>query len=157
MATVNQDLIVKGTSNGMGFDQVGLACKNSVSVVHAGDLVYWDSAAGCVKPVDSDAHAATFVGIAQQPSAVSSNLDNSNAPAVKSLLIGSKVICSLKTTASETYVTGTVVYIGADAQTVTTVAGSNAIGTVVLPDDVTSVTGAAGQSVQVLVKAKIIL
>ena len=69
--------------------------------------------------------------------------------------VGWDLVAQLKSTASETYYPGTVVYIGADAQTVTTVAGSNRVGIVVLPVGVSSVSGAAGVNVPVLVKSAV--
>jgi hypothetical protein len=95
------------------------------------------------------------LGVALAPSAVSSNLDLSSAPVEKAIMIGWDLVAQLKTTAAETYLPGIAVYIGADAQTITTVAGSNLVGHIVLPVGVTSVTGASGVLVGVAIKSNV--
>jgi hypothetical protein len=152
MSTTSVNPVVYGPFAG-GLKQLHLPCANSTNPVNQGDLVYLDSSAHIVKPVDSDAHAASLAGVALQPSAPTSNIDNSSAPALPALMVGMEVVASLKTTASETYVTGTPVYIGADAQTITTVSATNKIGIVILPPAVSSVTGAAGVRVPVYIKS----
>lgn len=154
MATSNTNVVSYGIINGQGFKQVHAPISSSFPI-NQGDLVYWDSAAHLAKPIASDANAATNMGVALTPSKVSSNLDNGAAPAEKAIMVGWDVVATLKTTASETYYTGTVVYVGADAQTITTVAGSNAIGTVLLPVTQSSVTGAAGVTVPVVIKSAV--
>lgn len=151
MSTVSNNNIVNGvTSNGQGFGQLQAKVTHASFPVNQGDLVYLN--AGIAKVVSaSDANAATLLGVALQPSAPTSNLDNSTAPAVKSINIGYGCRALFKTTASETYTDGTLVYSGADAQTITTVGGTHPVGVIMLPSDVASVTGAAGVSVQVLV------
>lgn len=152
MSNVNR--IVYGTGNGQGFEQIQAPVNNSTFPIAQGDLVYMDTTAHILKPVLSDANAAALAGVALQPSAVSSNLDNGTVPAQSVIQVGWACVASLKTTVAETYYTGTSVYAGADAQTVTTVAGTNKIGVVVLPSGVSSVTGATGVSVPLRVLAR---
>lgn len=159
MATVNQNAVKYGVGSGEGYDKVVHPCNDASFPIKQGELVYLDTSAHIIKPVASDANAATLAGVALQPSHVSSNLDNSSAiSAQKSVVVGSKVVAFFKTTAAETYHHGDLVYVGADAQTITTVAGSNAIGRVVFSPalnaaGVTSITGASGVTVDVLVKS----
>lgn len=161
MSTVNSNNTVYGIVSGEGFKKLQMPCADATSAVHQGDLVYFDSSAKIVKPL-VDGSAASFCGMALQPSAVSSSLDNSTAPAQQALMVGgSGILALLKTTAAETYSYGTSVYVGADAQTITTVnPGSGVVvGTVILPIGAAAatVTGAVGVSVQVLLKPAIIL
>lgn len=146
-----------GILNGSGGLQVFAPVNNATFPISQGDLVYWDAGASIAKRVGVDANAATLLGVALQPSAVSSNIDLSSAPAEKGIMCEALAVHSFKTTAAETLNHGEKVYIGADAQTVTTVAGSNAVGIVQLPPNVTSVTGAAGVNVDVLVYHKAFL
>jgi hypothetical protein len=152
MANVNRTKY--GAVSGEGYFKLALKCVHSAAPIEQGDLVYWDSTNHRVTKLDSDAHAASLAGIALQPSVISSNIDLASAPAEQTVAVGFGCVAELKTTAAETYYTGTVVYIGADSQTITTVAGANAVGTVVLPAGVASVTGAAGKGVNVLIKGK---
>lgn len=150
MATVSNNNIVTGVvSNGSGFSQLQVKVNHASFPINQGDLVYLN--AGIAKVVASDANATTLLGVALQPSAPTSSLDNSSAPAAKAIQVGFGCRALLKTTASETYADGTLVYAGADAQTITTVGGTHPVGVISLPSDVASVTGAAGVSVQVLV------
>lgn len=152
MATSNFNAVSYGRENGQGFSQVHIPVNNATFPINQGDLVYLDTTAHIGKSLDSDAHAAASMGIALGPSAVSSSLDNSSAPAVPGIMVGWNVVANMKTTASETYVYGTKVYLGADAQTITTVVGTNLIGTVILPVTQSSVTGASGVRVPVMVR-----
>lgn len=154
MSTVNTNVVSYGIINGQGFKQVHAPISNSFPI-NQGDLVYLDTTAHLAKAAASDANAATLLGVALTPYKVSSNLDNSGAPAEKAIMVGWDVVAGLKTTAAETYYTGTVVYLGADAQTVTTVVGTNKIGTVLLPVTISSLTGAAGVTVPVVVKSAV--
>lgn len=154
MATVNQNPVQYGVVGGQGFKQLHMPV-NASFPIKQGELVYLDTTAHHIKPAASDANYATGLGVALQPSVASSNLDNSSAPAEKAVMVGWDVVASLKTTAAETYYHGTAVYMGADAQTITTVAGSNQVGSVVLPSGVASVTGASGLLIGVLVKSKV--
>lgn len=152
MSTVNQNAVKYGAISGDGMKKIHFPVSSSFEIKQ-GELVYLDTSAHIIKSLDSDAHAATLAGVALAPSKISSNIDLSTAPAEKTVMVGWDVVAFFKTTAAETYYHGTPVYIGADAQTITTVAGSNMIGRVVLPAGVSSVAGATGVTVDVLVKS----
>lgn len=161
MATSNTNSTYYGAISQEGFKKIQMPCTDSVSSVNQGDLLYFDGTAKIVKPL-TDANAASFCGQALQPSKPSSNLDNSGALAQQALMVGGAgLVCLLKTTAAETYSYGTAVYVGADAQTITTVdPGSHVvIGHVILPIGAAAatVTGAVGVSVQVLLSPAILL
>ncbi len=151
MATANYNAVSYGSIGGQGFHQLHVPVSPSFEIKQ-GELVYLDVAAGLGKPVASDANAATLMGVALQPSKVSSNLDTTSAPAEKTVMVGWSLVAMMKTTAAEVYNYGEAVYLGADAQTVTVVVGTNMIGKVILPAGVTSVTGAAGVLVPVYIK-----
>lgn len=150
MATVNNDNIVKGSVSGQGFlMHVDMKINHASFPLHQGDLVFFN--AGIAKPVTADADCAALLGVALQPSGVSSNLDNSSAPAEKTIQVGFGVVALFNSTGVETYTDGLAVYLGADAQTITTVVGTNKVGVVKLAPSVASITGAAGVKVPVLV------
>lgn len=153
--TISANTLKKGTISGEGIKSVALPILHSVAPIAQGDLVFLDTGAHILKPVAVDADAATLCGVALSPSAPTSNIDNGTAPLEKGISVGSDGVFELKTTASEVYHTGDAVYIGADAQTVTLTVGTNKVGTVLLPTNVSLVTGAAGIKVQVVIKSKL--
>lgn len=158
MATVNQNGVSYGVVSS-GFAQCHLPVDNSDTPVKAGELVYLDSSSHILKPL-VDGSAALYCGMALQPSAINSNIDLSTAPAIKSVMVAGKgCVANFKTTASETYYPGTAVYVGADAQTITTVdpGSGKIVGRVILPTGVASVTGATGVNVPVILQPQIIL
>ena len=99
-----------------------------------GDLLYLDTTAHLLKPLDSDAHAASVCGIARQ-SIVSGKLypvyqgtQVDAAGAIESVAgpqVG--VIASLKLKSGDAFVPGAAVYFGGDAQTVS-VTGTYIVG-----------------------------
>ena len=110
-----------------------------------GDLVYSNS--GVATVCASDANAHTLIGIARLASPMDPTpYGDSVYPDYAEVDYGG--VYWMKTTASETYVHSTSVSFGADAQTVTTVAGTYAVGVCYLPDGST-VTGASGVKVPV--------
>jgi hypothetical protein len=115
--------------------------------INGGDLVYFDTSAYVVKSLDSDAHAQYFVGMAGNGSYI-------NVYGTKkyfdSIPVYQKAQVRLKTTAAETYYEATAVYAGADAQTITTVAGSYLVGYCKMSVGATSVTGATGTLIEVM-------
>lgn len=157
MATISRDNIVKS----LGFDVKKLNYPQAVDGsfdYNQGDLVYFDAGAAIVKALDSDAHAAFLAGVALRGSFLApytaQNL--SSGPGIQKnyyndALVGIGCIASFKTMVGETYVDGTVLYAGADAQTVTTVAGNHSVGVVKLPSGGDAITGAVGVEVPVLV------
>lgn len=157
MATTPKDNIVKA----VGFDvrKVNYPLSSGGSFdFNQGDLLWFDSSAKYVKPLDSDAHAAYLVGVALRSAALSIYVAQNVAggPAASKqyyndALVGIGCIASMKTTVGETYEDGTVLYAGADAQTVTTVAGAHSVGVAKLIAGGAAITGAAGVEVPVLV------
>lgn len=150
MSNVNR--VVKGAQGGQGFSEIALPCADATTPVAQGDLVYLDASAHILKPVTSDALAANFAGLALQPSKINSGVDNTTAAVPTSLMVGySGLIASLKTTAAEVYTVGQLLYIGADAQTVTNVSGTNSIGKAL-----EAKTGAASVEIKVFIKSLIL-
>lgn len=157
MATNSRDNIVKA----VGFDVKKLNYPLSAGGsfdFNQGDLLFFDAAAKYVKPVASDANAAYLVGVALRPAFLAPYTAQNLAagPGIQKnyyqdALVGIGCIASFKTTVGETYEDGTVLYIGADAQTVTTVAGAHSVGVVKLNSGGDAVTGADGVEVPVLV------
>jgi hypothetical protein len=123
------------------------------------DLLYWDSSAKVVKALDSDAHAATLVGVALRSAFIApyTSINQSGGPAMlkqyfDTALVGFGDIYSFFTTVGDTYAPGDTVYLGADAQTITNTAGgsTHGLGTVWMPLGGT-LAGAAGVFVNILV------
>jgi hypothetical protein len=155
MATNSRDNIVKA----VGFDvkklNYPLAADGSFDF-NQGDLLFFD--ANIAKALDSDAHAALLIGVALRPSFLAPYTAQNLAagPGIQKnyyqdALVGIGCIASFKTTVGETYIDGAPLYAGADAQTVTTVAGAHSVGVVKLNSGGDAVTGAAGVEVPVLV------
>ena len=117
--------------------------------INAGDLCWYDATVGYIKPLDSDAHAnATFVGVAVDTSYTN---PYGTKEYVASLGVWVGNVHSFFMTAGDTYIEGTPVYFGSDAQTVQMQSGSHAIGYAKMRKGVASVAYAAGATVDVLV------
>lgn len=90
--------------------------------INQGDLLYFDASAHVAKPLDSDAHAATLLGVAYDSSFL-------NLYGQKKYEAGVVAVCAgvsrLKTTSGDTYHDGDTLYLGADSQTVTNTAGGS--------------------------------
>ena len=157
MSTQSRDNIVK--ADGFDVKKLKYPLSDGGSFdFNQGDLLYFDASAMYVKPLDSDAHAAYICGVALRSSFLAPYTAQNLAagPGIQKnyyqdALVGIGCIASLKTTVGETYEDGTVLYLGADAQTVTTVAGTHSVGVVKLQSGGDAVTGAAGVEVPVLV------
>ncbi len=158
MATQSRDNIIKA----VGFDVKKLNYPLSAGGsfdFNQGDLLWFDSSAKYVKPLDSDAHAAYLVGVALRSAFLApyTNQNLAGGPAIQknyygNALVGVGCIASFKCTVGETYEDGAALYAGADAQTVTTVAGTYSVGVVKLANGGSAIAVAtAGQEVQVLV------
>jgi hypothetical protein len=158
MSVANVNAIKTGIVNGQGFPQVHAPVNDSTAPIVQGALCYFDGT--IAKPLDTDAHAATLLGVSLEPSHVSSNLDNGTIPAPKLVQFGYQCVAQLKTTAGETYTHGQALYIGADSQTILNTVGANThpVGYVYLtPAQIAagvSVTGAAGVTIGVLVGSR---
>ena len=156
MSTNSRDNILRA----VGFDVKKLdypLIQDGTFDFNQGDMLYFDSVAKIVKPLDTDAHAAALVGVALRAAflALYTAQNLATGPGIQknyfnTALVGLGCIASMKTTVGETYTDGVALYVGADAQTVTTVAGSHSVGVVKLPNG-DSITGAAGIEVPVLV------
>ena len=123
-----------------------------------GDLLYYDASAKYVKPLDSDAHAATLVGVAMHSAYVAmyASMQQSGGPAMVKNYFGAAVVgfgcVATFYSIAATYTHGDTVYFDTDAQTITNIVGGNthAVGTVHLPQGGT-ITGSATTLVPVLV------
>lgn len=149
MASINS--YQYGLIDGQGGYNLPGPCDHAVSAIEQGDLVYFDTADNLVKKVASDANCASLLGVAKQPSQVSSSIDNSGAPKEKQVQVSAATVHLMESTAADVYNTGDLVYIGANSKRVTKVAATNAVGRVVLPPGVSSVTGAVGVEIPVLI------
>lgn len=118
--------------------------------INAGDLVYWDSSAKVVKSLDSDAHAATLVGVAAKSSYVNP-FGTKQYEADMSILVGN--IHAFNTNAGDTFNHGDGVFFTTDAQTVTSTdpGGGHKVGYVMLRPGQSAVTGASGTTIDILV------
>lgn len=123
------------------------------SLINQGDQVYFDTSANVVKPVASNANAATFAGVAGDRSWM--NPYGTTLYPQGSIPVWKDGIFTFKTTAAETLEMGDAVYVGADAQTVSDQdpGSGNIIGYVWLRPGQSSITGASGTNVEVLIKA----
>lgn len=120
------------------------------NVVNAGDQVWYDTTNHFIASVDTEAHAATFAGVASDGSSIQ---PYSVVFATPQIGVWTKGIFRFKTTIGDTYRDGDKVYEAGDhagdAQTVTNQTGTNVLGTIVMPPGITSIAAAAGVQVQV--------
>lgn len=116
------------------------------NVVNAGDLVWMDTSNHFIASIDNETHAAFFAGVALDGPYIQ---PYSTKFAQPQLPVGKKGIFRMKMTSGDTYSHGDALYIGADAQTVTKVVGTNILGTVALPPGVTSLAYVAGGELQI--------
>ena len=135
----------------IGFEQKTpyLVKTDGTADINQGDLLYLDTSAHVVKAIGSDANAATLVGVAADTSF--RNLYGTKIYDTGIIQAYSAGIFFFNTTAAETYNEGTKMYYGTDAQTLTNVAGTYAVGVCKMRAGVTSVTGASGTTVDVQV------
>ena len=110
-------------------------------------------AGGAARPISAIGSSGAFLlGVFQGQYPSSSNIDNSNPQAPLGLVLVQRAgIFPFLTTPSETYVHGTAVYAvtGGGGLTITTSGGGNTLVGYVNQPDGSTVTGAAGVSVQV--------
>jgi len=156
MAVVSMNNLVQKIKDGYIFDLPVVSTGTPTNIIKQGELVYWDATNKNIKSLDSDANAATFLGVADDQYPINSNIDNGTVAGANSMSVGFNNIYSFKTTAGDTYVNFSEVYIGADSQTITNTAGAmtHKIGYIKLPSGVTSVAGGAGVSVPVYIYSK---
>jgi hypothetical protein len=118
--------------------------------INAGDLVYMDTTNHYAVAATTDAHCQYLAGVAKDTSYKSPFGTKVYDPSVA---VKSKGIVRLKTTSGETYYHGTVVYIGADSQTVTTVAGTYGVGIVWNPNSYAGISGTTTAVINVLLRS----
>lgn len=149
MATVSQNNQVIKFSDPLVYPNL----TDGNSLINQGDQVYFDTSANVIKPVASNANALTFAGVAADRSWL--NVYGTVLYPQGSTPVWRDGIFFFKTTNAETLEMGDAVYVGADAQTVSDQdpGSGNIIGYVWLQPGLSSVTGAAGTNVQVLIKA----
>ncbi len=110
---------------------------NTSVTINAESMVYYDTTAGWMLPLQNDVNGANFIGQMrdQQPTQIYASTPTfqmgggaiePNFP-FNTGMVNRYGQCFMKCTGSQNYSPGTLVYIGADAQTVST-SGSNAIG-----------------------------
>lgn len=147
-ATASLDNIVKLYQDPVAYPQ-DIAGNN---IVNAGDLVWFDTSNHWIASIDTDAHAATFCGVAMDGAYIQPYTTKFYMP---QLPVMTKGIARFKGTSGDTYHTGDPVYqttSGAgDPQTITNTAGGNThiLGVIVLPPGITSAAFAAGTLYQV--------
>lgn len=154
MSTIAQDNLVKA----LNFDVKKVPYPLDTSGnndFNQGDMLQFDTSNHYVKAVVAGA-SVNFAGVALKSANLSLYVNQNKGTAVKNYdieaLVAVSGIFSFKTTASETYNDGTALYIGADAQTVTTVSTTNTlVGYAKLRPGGSAVTGAAGVSIDVLI------
>lgn len=119
------------------------------ATINSGDMMYWVPGSGYYDVCDTDGKAAAFAGVSNDTDPVTSL--NERTPETRGIRINRHGIFEFFTTSGETYVEGTPVHVGADAQTVST-AGANIVGYAIMPDMITSIAGASGVKVPVAIQ-----
>jgi hypothetical protein len=154
MATTAQDNLVKAQGFALRQSNYNLDATGS-NDFNQGDMLWFDTTNNILKALDTDGHASAFAGVALRTSPLQLYINQNSLTAAKHYdqqgLVGIAGLYFFKTTAGETYKDGTSVYIGADAQTITTVAGTNLVGVTKMRPSATSVTGASGVTVDVFI------
>jgi hypothetical protein len=148
MATVQQDNVVIELATPIPYP----IKTDGTADINGGDLVYFDTSAKVVKSLgNSTTQAALLAGLAKNGSFIQ---PYSSAKYFNQIPVLQKGIVSLNTTAAETYAEGDPVYYGGDAQTITNVdpGGATLLGYVKLGQGITSLTGASGVKVNVLLR-----
>lgn len=130
MATSPRNAILKYQGPGSRREYPNIA----LNTIHSGDMVYVDQTSFDIKALDSDAHAFYFVGISEDNQDTTQDAYPSQTDPTKMSVVR-RGWAKMFTTNGETYNPGMRLFVGADAQTVTNVAGSNRVGAVAdLPD-----------------------
>lgn len=128
--------------------------------INQGDLVWFDTAVHELKPLASDANAATFAGVAADSSYLSLYASSAGAAIKKysddGLMVFTEGVYFFFTTAADVYHPGDPVYqVTGKADTITNIIGANTkvLGYVWFASSAstTTVTGAAGVTVGILI------
>lgn len=124
--------------------------KDGTADINAGDNLYWDSSAKVVKALDSDAHAATYVGVASDKSYAQLYATKKY---VTVLPVAFKGIRKFTSVNGVTYNHGDAVYFSTNAQTVTSTdpGGGHAIGKVWLQNGQSAISGDGTNEIPVLI------
>lgn len=155
MATKNRNNILKDVRFGVSQLTHALIADGTFDF-NQGDLLYYDSAAKIVKPLDSDAHAATLVGVAARAAYLAPyvGMNIAAGPAMQknyydSALVAFGVVASFYSTTAETYYDNDQVFWGSDAQTLTKVdpGVGHPVGVVKMPSGSAALTIAGGATV----------
>ena len=119
----------------------------SSSGIETGAMMQWDTTARYATP-HTTASGNVFLGVSQETNPLA-GLGTTSQPLTGGMIrILSQGVHNMLTTADETYVHRTPVFMGATTHTVTTVSAGRLIGRVHLPDG-SSITGATGTTVPV--------
>lgn len=157
MATTAKNRILKTVNQRAIFDAAANGISSAVTF-NQGDLLYLDTTAHLLKALDSNAHAATFAGIARVSvvagklaSPYSTSTDASEAAGgIPGPVDG--VVAKMIAKTGDVFNFGDSVYFDTDAQHVTSTApmSPNAVGVYVGP---TAVTATAGQEIEIYLKS----
>jgi len=155
MATKSRNNILKDVR--FGVSQLTYALINDGTFdFNQGDLLYWDSSAHIVKALDSDAHAATLVGVAVRAAYLAPyvSFGQASGPAMQKsyydcALVGFGCVASFYSTNAETYYDNDQVFYSSDAQTLTKTdpGAGHPVGVVKMPSGSASLTIAGGATV----------
>jgi len=151
MATTPKNRIVRSVAPGSIFENAKPLVSSAISW-NQGDLLYLDTVNHLLKPLDSDAHAATICGIARQTIVSGKPVSPYQGTAVDAAqaieaLAGPQhgVVAKMLLKAGDSFVPGGLVFYGTDAQTVSS-SGTNLVGVFQGP----AITAAAGDEGEVL-------
>lgn len=155
MSTTSKNTILKSVRPGWVFPDIKSLLDSTISF-NQGDLVYLDTTNHLVKALDSDAHAATLLGVSTEKVVsgkvsrpYSTDVDASQAAgAIQGPTFGVTAKLILKT--GDALSPGQKVYFDTDAQHCTSTAGTNALGVYQGP---AIASAAAGQEIEVLINA----
>ena len=123
------------------------AVYSSSGVPFVGDMCQWDPVA-LVALQMTTASGAIFLGVSEESQPLAGLGSNTNPLTGNMIRIVAQGIFSMNSTSGETYTHRVPVYMGADAQTISTVGAGRIIGRVHLPDGST-ITGASGTRVPI--------
>lgn len=154
MPTIAKNRIVRSVSPGSIFENAKPVVSSAISW-NQGDLLYFDGATNLLKPLASDATAATICGIARQTIVSGKPVSPYQGTAVDAAqaieaLAGPQhgVVAKMLLKAGDSFAPGDLVFYGGDAQTVSTV-GTNLVGIF----QSAAITAASGDEGEVLLVA----
>ena len=131
-------------------DVIGQRPIDSTLDYFVGEMLYVDSVSFLYKNDIDDTKAANFAGVSLDQVPVSGIGDRDADK--NGIAVARKGVFKFKTTVADVYHQGALVYVGADANTVS-VTGTNAIGRAQMPAVTTAITGAVGVYIDVEIVA----